>query len=314
MNLNCKHEHCYKDTSCALGHIDKTNCEHWSKIVQKDVILPEISIPIGNIPWNGYALPPSDLSILGGRGSPFVIGLIGPPDSGKTSLLTYVYMWILKTGRLEDWQFAGSWTLGGWESVVSKCRWTGEPPPTFPPHTSSAGRRPGFLHITFRDPRGRLRDVIFTDAPGEWFTLWSKTPEGSEAVGARWVIEHSDALLLLIDSAALADVQKLPNTRRVTRNLIERVGAVVNPQFQLTIVWTKDDVSIPPVSLENLQKSCDDFLPNTNVCRTTITKPETIVQCFVDILSVADKSIPRNNLVEPRLSNDPFLAFRGNLL
>jgi hypothetical protein len=243
-----------------------------------------------------------------------VIGLIGPPDSGKTSLLAYIYMWILKAGRLEDWQFAGSWTLGGWESVVSECRWTGEPPPTFPPHTSSAGRRPGFLHIAFRDPKGRLRDVIFTDAPGEWFTLWSKTPEDSAAVGARWVIEHSDALLLLIDSAALADIEKLPNTRRATRDLIERIGAIVNPRFQLTTVWTKDDVSVPLPRLKNLQKSCNDFLQNTDTWRTTVNRPETIVQCFVNILSIADKSVQRTNLVEPRLSNDPFLAFRGNSL
>ena len=47
-----------------------------------------------------------------------MIGLIGPPDSGKTSLLAFVYMWLLKHGQLGDWQFAGSWTLGGWESVV----------------------------------------------------------------------------------------------------------------------------------------------------------------------------------------------------
>jgi hypothetical protein len=286
------------------------NCEYWSERIEKGVVPAEtLPILIGDIPWNGYALPASDLSILGGRGSPFVIGLIGPPDSGKTSLLTYIYMWLLKTGRLEDWQFAGSWTLGGWESVVRECRWTGEPPPTFPPHTSSAGRRPGFLHIAFRDPRGRLRDVIFTDAPGEWFTLWSKIPEDSEAVGARWVIEHSDALLLLIDSAALADAERLPQARRATRDLIERIGAVC-PHFRLTTVWTKDDVFVPPHTRKTLEQACDNFLPNVDMWRTTFTKPETIVQCFANLLSVAKQSVPRINLVEPRLSNDPFLAFR----
>jgi hypothetical protein len=311
MSLNCTHENCFPDTACALGHIDRADCDYWPKCIEGDTSSEEkLNETISDIPWNGYALGTRDLSILGGRGHPFVIGLIGPPNSGKTSLLAYIYMWLLKNGKLQDWQLAGSWTLGGWESVVRHCRWTGEPPPTFPPHTSSAGRHPGILHLAFRDPRNQLRDVMFTDAPGEWFTLWSKVPNDPAASGARWVIEHSDALLLLIDSAALADTEKLPQARRATRNLIDRISAI-SPHHRLTTVWAKDDVLIPQHIYKALQQACDHFLPNVSTCRTTYEKPETIVQCFVNLLSAAYKSELRTPIVEPRLSQDPFLAFRG---
>ncbi|MEO0325186.1 MAG: hypothetical protein AAF447_19665 [Myxococcota bacterium] len=151
----------------------------------------------------------SDLAILGGSGRPAVVGLIGPPDSGKTSLLAYLYMWLLEHGTVAGWSFAGSWTLGGWESVVQYSRWTSEPPPSFPPHTSSAGRHPGILHLALRSQsNGRLRDMLLTDAPGEWFSQWARVPGSTASEGARWVIEKADALLLLVDTGALADGAK----------------------------------------------------------------------------------------------------------
>ena len=139
MSHRCTHENCFPDTTCALGHLDRKDCEYWQKRdVGEEESAKQEEIPTNDVPWNGYALGTSDLAILSGRGQPLLVGLIGPPDSGKTSLLAYIYMWLLKRSAIGDRRFAGSWTLGGWESVVHHCRWTGEPPPSFPPHTSSA--------------------------------------------------------------------------------------------------------------------------------------------------------------------------------
>ncbi|MBL1276039.1 MAG: hypothetical protein COB30_008115 [Ectothiorhodospiraceae bacterium] len=311
MSRCCTHESCFADTTCALGNIDRVDCEHW---LEPDAIEgtpeKEQTTQTSDVPWNGYALGTRDLTILGGRGCPLVIGLIGPPDSGKTSLLAFVYMWLLKHGSLIDWQFAGSWTLGGWESVVQHCRWTGEPPPSFPPHTSSSGRYPGMLHVTFRDPKGRLQDVLFADAPGEWFTQWARVPGNPTADGARWVIEHADALLMLIDSAALADAKKLPHARRATRDLLERIGAVT-PHLPMTVVWTKDDVEVPTHARDVLERACAEFVPHANMAQTTVNEPETIAKCFMDMITAADSSVSIAKNPEPVLSNDPFLAFRG---
>ena len=313
MTFRCTHEGCFPDTTCAMGHLDRTQCEHWKSTetaVEEEGVTVQSETETSDIPWNGYVLGTSDFAILGGRGRPAIIGLIGSPDSGKTSLLVYLYMWLLKHGHIGEWQFAGSWTLGGWESVVQQSRWTGDPPPSFPPHTSSTGRHPGVLHITLRCPEsGQLRDVMFTDAPGEWFTQWSRTPSAAASEGARWVVQHSDALLLLIDSGALADIEKLPATRRATRDLIERISA--DAMSPVAVVWTKNDVDVPDAVMQALQSTCMSFLPQAPVLQTTVNKPETIEACFEWALATATFGGTTLLFKEPRLSDEPFLAFRG---
>lgn len=312
MTWRCSNENCFPDTTCALGHLDRNHCEHWQQHGDAaDGAVERPSVPTSDIPWNGYALGTSDLPILGGRGQPIVVGLVGPPDSGKTSLLAFAYMWFLKNGKMGVWDFAGSWTLGGWESVVQYCRWTGDPPPSFPPHTSSAGRHPGVLHITLRQREtGTLRDVLFTDAPGEWFTHWARVPADPVAAGARWVIQHASVLLLLIDTKALADAEKLPQTRRATRDLIERVGAEKGT-CPLMVLWTKDDVSLASAIRDGLSRTCEQFVAGADSWRTTVTNPETIERCFVEAFRIGENAGATIDPVEPRFSHDPFLAFRG---
>lgn len=312
MTWKCSNENCFPDTTCALGHLDRRDCEHWQKESGEVDQATELSdLPTSDIPWNGYALGTSDLAILSGRGQPVVVGLVGAPDSGKTSLLAFFYMWLLKYGSIDGWDFAGSWTLGGWESVVQYCRWAGEPPPSFPPHTSSAGRHPGVLHVTLRQREsGAFRDVLFTDAPGEWFTQWARVPADPTAIGARWVINHANVLMLLIDSAALADTEKLPQSRRATRDLIERVGAEKG-KCPVMVIWTKDDIRVPEAIRDRLSRACEQFLPNAHSWRTTVTKVETIEQCIFEAIRAGETAEEMLDTIEPRLSHDPFLAFRG---
>ncbi|WP_368422187.1 hypothetical protein [Marinobacter sp.] len=314
MTFECSHGSCFPDTTCALGHTNRAECEHWSgespsATQEQRSSRSEPPESTSDIPWNGYALGTGDLAILGGRGRPAVVGLIGPPDSGKTSLLAYLYMWLLEHGTIANWTFAGSWTLGGWESVVHYSRWTSEPSPSFPPHTSSSGRHPGILHLALRSQAtGRLRDVLLTDAPGEWFSQWSRTPDSSASEGARWVIERADALLLLVDTGALSDGKKLPASRRATRDLMEQVGAKTS--CRTAVVWTKDDVSTAGTVTKAIETASGEFMPAAQTMRTTVKDPATIEACFEWAVEAAIAKSPMQIEPEPRLSQEPFLALR----
>lgn len=305
----CRHDSCFPDTTCALGHLDRTDCEYW--LPENEIPEPQPKLDKNDFPWNSYALGMRDLAILGGRGRPIVVGLIGPPNSGKTSLLAFLYMWLFKYGELPNWVFCGSWTLGGWESIVHYCRWTGEPPPSFPPHTSSTGRTPGLLHLCLRNKHGVARDVLFTDAPGEWFTQWAKNPNDESAVGASWVIRHSDVFLLLADCGALADFATLPQARQVTRNLTERVGALT-AHVPLAFTWTKIDRELKPSIKDRLETARLQFAPYSEVWETTINKPETIAGIFSRAIELGECQRSHSVQYEPRVSNEPFLAFRGH--
>lgn len=306
----CKHEGCYPDTACALGHLDRTECEHW---ISEEETKPDSDIDFdsSDIPWNSYSLGMDDLSILGGRGRPIVVGLVGAPNSGKTSLLTFLYMWLLEKGKLFDWTFCGSWTLGAWESLVQNCRWSGEPPPSFPPHTTSSGRTPGLLHLALRNEQGFLRDVFFTDAPGEWFTKWAKSTDDKHVSGARWVFKYSNSLLLLTDQDALSSNELLPQARRNTRNLIERIGAVA-PHIPLGFIWTKIDISLPSGIKKTIENSRIQYTPYSHVFETTTTKPETIAQTLFKIIALGEEQHFKVKISEPIFSSDPFLSYRGH--
>ena len=308
MTRRCRHEGCYPDTTCALGHLDRSECEY--RVEEQGATSEhEPTADGGDIPWNGYALGTNDLAILAGRGRPIVVGLVGAPDSGKTSLLAFLYMWLLEHGNIPGWTFSGSWTIGAWESLVQHSRWTGDPPPTFPPHTSSSGRVPGLLHLSMRNQGGLLREILFTDAPGEWFIGWARTPGDESAAGARWVIKNSDVLLLLADSGAFSNRATLPQARRDTRDLTERVGALAS-HLPLGFTWTKTDLCLPSDTRKVLENARVQFAPESEVWETT-TRPETIVNVFSRAVFLGE--IQKSSaLCEPRTNHEPFLAFRGH--
>lgn len=31
MKLDCSHDNCFPDTTCALGHVNRADCEHWAE-------------------------------------------------------------------------------------------------------------------------------------------------------------------------------------------------------------------------------------------------------------------------------------------
>jgi len=198
---HCSRPSCFApDTACVLGYEE---CEHLAAPTREQ---SEVEEDEGRgLPWSGLALGLNDLFPVVALGRPHVVGVVGAANSGKTTLLAA--HWICARRGLGAFGrgFAGSYSLSGWHQIARHLQWipygSG-----FPPHTSAVDERsPALLHVMYRH-EGARRHVLFTDAPGEWFTRWAEEPAAAE--GAQWVADQSDVFLLLADSDALRGAER----------------------------------------------------------------------------------------------------------
>ncbi|CAL9437972.1 hypothetical protein SUDANB9_02177 [Streptomyces sp. enrichment culture] len=267
---DCPQQSCFvPDTGCALGHVDLSACPvfHGSG---KDTSVPEVTGDV-LLPWSGSALGLADLAFVAGRARPRIIATIGPQNAGKTTMLG---AWYLLLGRgaaeLRAGQFAGSFSLAGWEAVAESLRWAPGQAPGFPPHTASrSGRAPGLLHLSFRAGQKRPVDYLFTDAPGEWFQKWAINKDGPEAAGARWIAEHADVFLLVADREALSGAS-MGSARSALQLLAARV-ADERQSRPVALVWTKSDVSIAPAMEESVRQSVFGPMPEAEEFSVSVT-------------------------------------------
>jgi hypothetical protein len=250
------------DTGCDLGHTDLSKCPIWRGTKATDAADEDLSGEM-LMPWSGSAFGLADLGFVSGRSKPIVIGVVGPQNAGKTTLLA---AWYLLLGRgLAGGQgrmFAGSYTLSGWEAVAGSMRWVPGQQPRFPSHTSSrGGRAPGLLHLTFCDESvGRPVDYLFTDAPGEWFQRWAINTESDEGAGARWVSDNADAFIIVADREALAG-ESMGTARGSLQRIATRLGAERDGR-PIALVWTKSDVNIAPEMEAAVRGAVTDAMPD----------------------------------------------------
>ena len=231
--------------SCVRGETVLEDCPYWNRS-NKSVIpaMPDGDIGHSRLPWSGSALGTTDLGFLTGRGDPKLVALLGPHNAGKTTLLAAWYLMLGRIGAIDDRLFAGSYSLEGWEALAHALRWEGERP-AFPMHTSSrSGRAPGLLHLAFRAASGQLGDLLFTDAPGEWFQRWAIESEAPDAAGARWIAERASALVIVADCESLAGAER-GNARSSMINIIRRVAAA-RAGRPVALAWAKADIAISP--------------------------------------------------------------------
>jgi hypothetical protein len=236
----CILDNCYApETQCNLGFI-LPSCEHFR--VPK-AATPESGEPQGQRPpWSGLALGLTDLFPIAALGRPQVIGVVGAAGAGKTTVLAA--HWIAARRGLGQYSrsFAGSYSLAGWHQIARHLQWRpyGN---GFPPHTSAADdRSPALLHIAYQATGELRRHILFTDAPGEWFTRWAEEP--AQAPGAQWVADHSDAFVLLADGDALRGEARGDARARYKTLALQLQSAAAGRS--VVPILTKADVGVPP--------------------------------------------------------------------
>jgi hypothetical protein len=225
-----------------------------------------------------------------------------------------IYLRLSAGFKLGQEQFAGSYTIGGWENLAAYMRYAPEGlGPQFPPHTSNiANRVPGLLHLALRSRDGVLRDIILADPPGEWFSNWATNVEHADAEGARWLAQHSDGFILFVDSEELAGSER-GAARDDLFKLAQRLADHADGR-PVALLWSKSDYEVRPVMREQVEERLSSLFPRAKSFSTSVNNGETAEQ-FLSVPSwLLDQEHGRAHvsIVPPVYSDDPFSAFRGN--
>ncbi|WP_348652732.1 hypothetical protein [Polyangium sp. 6x1] len=312
MSRRCSNPHCFVDDGelCRDGKLNPAECPFWSASKAEATPSPPTETS-ARVPWSGSALGVADLANLAPRGRSILIGVLGAHDAGKTTLLTGNYLQLLRGQTLADARFAGSRTLGAWESLAAWTRFEDAARrPSFPPHTPrGTSRIPGLLHFALRGPKDEFRDVLLTDAPGEWFARWSVQEDTPEAEGARWIVRHADAFLVFADCIRLSG-PKRGQARNDTRQLLERLGNHVGHR-PTVLVWAKADHAPPDGIRTAICRVLNELVPHAIEVESRIDQRETLVLALEAALRPAWIPLRARPVDDPILNHEPFAAYRG---
>jgi hypothetical protein len=234
----CKLQECAAPLSCHLGCSDINSCENWvPEVIDKKTKKENDSAKQknSNVNWTGLPFTFEELPSVSARSSPYLIGIVGRADAGKTTFLAMLYTLLLNGKKLKNYDFAGTKTIIGWDQLHSKLL-IQKGNVAFPEPTPVNSNRQ--YHFALRNNNGQLKDLLFSDASGEVFSLWSQDRDDVNAGNARWVYANSNAFMLFIDCQALIDQKNV--AKRDIINIAQQLTH--NLQGRPVIaVWSKSD-------------------------------------------------------------------------
>ncbi|MFV8750201.1 TRAFAC clade GTPase domain-containing protein [Nannocystaceae bacterium ST9] len=246
------------------------------------------------------------------RARSIIIGVVGAHNAGKTTLLTGTYVMAQRGEQIANARFAGSRSLEAWESLAAWTRFDDAARlPSFPPHTPRGfGRTPGLLHVALRGANDELRDVLLTDAPGEWFMRWAMQRDSPECEGARWTAENADGFLIVADCMNLSGEER-GIARESTRSLIDRMGDVVDGR-PVTFVWAKAEQHPPTGIRKAIENTLAQRIPHATQVESRLDQPATLCSAVGGIVKACWWPPCGKVSRVPVLSSTPFEAFRGH--
>jgi hypothetical protein len=248
------------------------------------------------------------MSLVSARSSAKLIGLVGPFNAGKTGFLAALFAHFAKVGIVGPFSFAGSYTLQAWARLRQFTEWPTSFGPSFPPHTpDSAERVPSLLHLAFRDGENPLRDVLFTDAPGEWFSRWIKNHSADNAKGARWIAQHATHFLFFIDRNALAG-PTVGKVRNDTLQLARLIGEELRGR-PIIVIWAKSDLQTAPEIEAPIREKLQKFFGDHPTFDMHVEDPRCLE--VLQQLLAEPAAEPLAFRREEASTNSAFWAYRG---
>ncbi|MDH5718757.1 MAG: hypothetical protein OEZ22_14115 [Spirochaetia bacterium] len=297
---------------------DFPKCQNWLGTLGDQSVEKQkrVNIKSQTLPWTGEPFQPSDIEIVSQRSVPLIIGMVGSAEAGKTSYLGMLYTLLFNGFIFEDWSFAGSCTLSGWETLAQYLKIKPDGNVEFAPTTPANPDYYSLYHLALK--RGDLfRDVLFADSSGEVFNLWAEDVKDQNAENARWIYEKSNAFIFMVDSMAL--IERSGAAKNEIMQMAEQVAANLKGR-PVVVVWAKADV-IDKIR-ENIKIALSEDLSQVfgdsqifEVSNFSKTDPD--ILCHKNNLAVTEYLLTQLNepkvikLVPQISSVDLFLNYRG---
>ncbi len=318
MEGKCSNPECTAPISCHEGHEDHTQCPNWikNKTINSD---KETTIQKkkdkSTLLWSGEPLKIEDINLISYRNNPIVIGLAGKAKAGKTTFLAMLYTLLFDGANFENYGFAGTKTILGWDKLYHKLKVV-DRKVSLPPPTPSNYLR--LLHFALRNHENQLTDVLISDASGEVFSDWSQNKDDSNAENARWIYDNSNGFILFIDCDDLKNRKNLAKTEII--DIAEMLKSNLKDR-PVVVVWSKADLKdeVHQTIKESLHNELAEIFTNyyeIDISNFPSKNPDDLVHKnnlkVIDWL--LDKiSVPSGNeiIIQNEYENDIFLNYKG---
>ncbi len=218
---------------------------------------PPLSAPERNPQFpSSLTLTPDALRQVSGGRIFRLVGVLGPPDAGKTAIFVSLYL-LLSAGKLKGFKFADSMSLLAFDEISRGARrWNhGQAPEQMTNHTEPPDdRSAGFLHFRLRDlETGAPHDVLLPDLPGEWSTALID----SSRVDRLGFLKAADVIWIAVDGRQLIQPTIRQQVLHRTGLLLLRVSEFLGPKVPpVIIVISHKDIGDPPeASLRKLESA-----------------------------------------------------------
>ena len=318
MSGKCSLKECGAPTvPCHEGCEDFNTCPNYKYGKNSSVAKQEIKKVTNNsnLNWSGEALSTNEIHLVSSRSNPFLIGTFGKADAGKTTYLAMVYTLLLNGGKLENYRFAGTKTILGWDQLHHRLRLSHGGVPFPPPTPVSANR---LYHLALKDSEDSLKDLLFADASGEVFSLWGINRNDENAESARWIYANSNAFMLFIDCEALV-LQKNGAKREIMYIARQLSHDIKNRP--LIAVWSKADkkAEVLPAIKDTLKNELEGLFANFHeieISNFLEPGPDELVHknnlAAIDwLLQMMDSPSNVNLDLDDFPTDDQFLKFKG---
>lgn len=321
MRKKCSKEGCPAPKGLCLERLNHEyrKCEYWlgDKAEHSIENQQTVNQKAQSLPWTGEPFQPTDIEIVSQRSAPLIIGMVGGANAGKTSYLGMLYTLLFNGKRFEHWQFAGSYTLAGWETLAQYLKIQPGGNVVFAPPTPSNPDFYSLYHFALK--RGSLfRDVLFADSSGEVFKFWSEDVHDPNAENARWIYEKASAFIFMVDSVALKEKRGIAKNEIV--QMAEQIVANLSGR-PVAVVWSKADEidSIRGTVRSALEEDFTQIFDGGRVFQVSnFSKSDSDTLCHKNNLAVTEYLLEELNkpvVVRPTphigVSNDPFFRYRG---